>query len=181
MQGMGRDALSGRATPALLAVSSIVLVVDQVTKALVREFIPAGGTAAGTSADIVLLPGVLTLTHVRNTGAAFGMLAGSQPLFIAVGAVVVLTIAAYWWRAASHDLLEAGALGLVAGGALGNLIDRVANGRVTDFVDVHIWPVFNVADSAVVVGTALLLLHLWLRVRSQASKDEDEHEEARDS
>lgn len=131
----------------MLAVAAVVFVVvlDQVAKALVRASLKP-------ASPIVLVKRLLYLTHVRNTGAAFGLMPGQQSLFILTSVLVLAGIGLYWWRARPRSLVLALSLGLVAGGALGNLIDRIAFGRVTDFVDIRILPVFNFADMAIVTG-----------------------------
>ena len=131
--------------------------VDQGSKAVVRA-----GMVEGASRQLV--PGLLNLTFVRNTGAAFGLFPGFQPVFIATSVVVLIVIALYWRRSRPTAWPMVVALGLIAGGAVGNLIDRALIGRVTDmfefaFVD---FPVFNVADSAIIVGVAILVLRLLL-------------------
>jgi signal peptidase II len=130
-----------------------VLIADQVTKALVR-----GSLAVGAS--VPFIDGFMSLTHVRNTGAAFGLFPGRMPVFIAIAMLVLGGIAWVWWRLKPRSAWVVVALGLVAGGATGNLIDRVLAGRVTDFFDVGWWPVFNIADIALDVGVAVLLV--WL-------------------
>lgn len=108
-----------------------------------------------------LLGDWLHLTHVRNTGAAFGLFGGQAlPLaLISIG----LFIGLFFWRDQLRNLGSWGnlALALIAGGAIGNLFDRLAYGYVIDFLDLRVWPVFNLADSAVVVGAAVLILALW--------------------
>lgn len=153
---MGRVALNPtrRATFVLLLCASGVLIIDQVTKALARATLGPPGAAART---VALIPGVLELTYVRNTGAAFGLLPGRQPVFMVVSVLVVLVVAGYWAIVRPRSLWLAVALGLAGGGALGNLIDRFSSGRVTDFIDIQVLPVFNVADSGIVVGTIMLV------------------------
>jgi signal peptidase II len=132
---------------------------DRVTKLWVE------GSLAGRP-PIRVIPGVLQLTYTTNSGGAFG-LGQSAPLLFAGATIVVAGVIV----AASLRLgkpLVAVALGLVLGGALGNLTDRAFNGsglsgRVTDFIDFRVWPVFNVADSAIVVGAVLLALSSVLR------------------
>lgn len=130
-----------------------VLIADQVTKALVRAKLAVG-------ASVPLIDGFMDLTHVRNTGAAFGLFPGRMPVFIGIATLVLVGIGWVWWRFKPRSTWAVLALGLVAGGATGNLIDRVTVGRVTDFFDVGWWPVFNVADIALDVGVAVLLV--WL-------------------
>lgn len=139
-----------------LTVTAIVVALDQFTKYLVVARMAYGDA-------ITLIPGILQLTHVRNFGAAFGLFAGQRLLFF--GAALVIVAAFIFLR---NEILKAGHLavvasGLVLGGALGNLIDRVRYGYVVDFFDLGFWPVFNVADSAIVVG-AIVLAIMIIRV-----------------
>ena len=147
-----------------------VIALDQVTKAVALDHL-----ALGVPLDV--LPGWLSLTLVMNPGLAFGML-GSVPAawrwVVALLSIVALAVLA---RVAIRVLPTGGwpgfvAVGLIFGGAVGNLIDRVRFGAVVDFVDLHWrgyhWPAFNVADSAISVGVALLALRL-LSTRSASS------------
>lgn len=144
-----------RSRPALrLAITAgTVLVVDQASKAAVRHWLPLGASRP-------LLDGVLALTHVRNTGAAFGIFPGAMAWFMLAAVVVLAGIAFVWWRHAPSDPWTVVALGLIAGGAAGNLIDRALLGGVTDFFDLRVWPVFNVADVALDVGVAIVVVRL---------------------
>ena len=117
-----------------------------------------------------MIPGVLTLRFTENSGGAFSIGQSAPWFFVAVSAIVSLAIVVTAFRHA--DRIAAAGLGLVLGGALGNLTDRAIRGpgfggHVIDFVDLHVWPVFNVADSAVVVG-ALLVAWRGLRVGRSA-------------
>jgi signal peptidase II len=137
------------------AVAATVLLVDQLTKLLVR----ADLSPAGTSVPVI--GNLLRLTFTRNEGAAFGMLAGGRALFIPVHIIVLVCIAGYVIRRRPERPWLIVALGLVAGGALGNLVDRAVLGFVTDFIQIPFdFPVFNIADSAIVVGVAMLVW--WL-------------------
>jgi signal peptidase II len=138
-------------------VAAIVLVVDQLSKALVLTFLAPGAPHA----EIVIVPGLLRLYYVENTGAAFGLFQGKNPLlaFLAFGVVVALVV---WFRELVRFWLGALALGLQLGGAVGNLIDRFRHGFVVDFIDFSFWPTFNVADSAITIGV-LMLLYVLLR------------------
>jgi signal peptidase II len=114
-----------------------------------------------------VVPGFFNLTFVTNTGAAFGLLAGRetafrQAFFVGVS-IVALAALAFAYRQFRHQgRLAVTALGLIAGGAVGNLIDRLRFGRVIDFLDVYVglyhWPAFNVADAAITIGAGLLIL-----------------------
>lgn len=134
---------------AFAAIVAAVVAIDQATKAAVRA-------SMDVYEQIPVIDGVLWLTHIENTGAAFGMLRGRQWFLIAT-AVAMLAVVAY---VVLTVRLESGwartALALVSGGAIGNLIDRVGAGAVTDFFDLGWFPVFNVADIALDVGVAIL-------------------------
>ena len=124
-----------------------VLAVDQFTKALVR-----GGIDRGSEDPI--LPG-LELVHVRNEGVAFGIAAGGKTLVIALISVALLALTLYFARHASTPLIWL-PTGLLVGGALGNIFDRVRDGAVTDFLKIPAWPAFNVADIAITLGVIAL-------------------------
>lgn len=106
-----------------------------------------------------VLPGILSITYVENTGAAFSLFTQYTSLLIIVSTLVIALVGWLAWQSKSAKIRFA--LGLVLGGALGNLVDRALRGAVVDFIDLHIWPVFNVADIAIVCGVAILA-YLWL-------------------
>lgn len=140
---------------ALVSLAALVFAVDQGTKALVRARL-AGGP--------VRLPGgFVSLDFTRNTGAAFSLFPSGGLLLAIVGGVVCVGILLLYPRVAHGSPGVRLALGLVLGGALGNLADRVRMGYVTDFIDLHWWPVFNLADSSIFIGVLLLLLYPLLR------------------
>jgi signal peptidase II len=148
-----------------------VVVVDQVTKAIIRETLPLGESRS-------LIANFLDLTHVHNTGAAFGLLNAAdfpyKPLvMISIAAVALVAIAAYATQLGFHERLARFGLALILGGAFGNLIDRAVAGHVVDFVDVywrttHFWA-FNVADAAITIGAILVLLDMIGLGRRHAS------------
>jgi signal peptidase II len=114
-----------------------------------------------------IIPGLFNLVYVTNTGAAFSMLADVDSpwrhyFFVVVGLIACAGLTLYYHRFGNRRRVYAIALGLIAGGALGNLIDRLRFGAVVDFLDFHLaghhWPAFNVADSAICVGAALFLI-----------------------
>ncbi len=129
----------------LLGTLAATVAVDQLTKAIARALLDP-------SQSVPVIEGVFHLTHVRNTGAAFGLMPGQRTLFIVTSTLVLAAIGLYWWRVRPKGVLLSISLGLIAGGAIGNLIDRVIAGRVTDFFDLQIWPVFNIADTSIVFG-----------------------------
>ena len=155
----------------VLAFLAIVLG-DQLTKGLVDRSFELHESRP-------LVDGLLSLTYVRNRGAAFGLMSGADlpfqsHLLAGLSVAALLAIAAYAWRLSSEERLARLSLMLILAGATGNLICRVRWGYVIDFVDVywgtHHWPAFNVADSAITVGVALLLLDI-LRTPAAASRD----------
>ena len=136
--------------------SAVIVILDQITKALIVNTF-----SRGQSKEII--PGLFDLCHTRNTGVVFGMFPGRSWLFAALTlAAIVILVLLVRSLEDSASRWQYVAYGLIIGGATGNLIDRVRVGSVTDFLDFYIgrfhWPAFNVADSAVCVGVAFLLL-----------------------
>jgi signal peptidase II len=130
-----------------------VYAVDRVTKILAEDRLP--------DHPVKLIPGVLHLTYTTNPGGAFGVFGNAPYLFLAATLVVCVAIVVAS-LSVTHRTLAIG-LGMVLGGALGNLTDRIVrgdglDGRVIDFIDFRIWPVFNLADAAIVIGAGLILL-----------------------
>jgi signal peptidase II len=150
------------ARPCELGAMALIVIVDQISKLIVRQSLPLGESRN-------IIPGFLDLTHVQNTGAAFGLLNSVdfayKPFFmIGVAAIALVAIAAYGTQLGFQDRLARFGLALILGGAFGNLIDRAAAGHVVDFVDVywsdvHFWA-FNVADAAITVGAIFVLLDM---------------------
>jgi len=144
---------------ALLAVASAAVVADQLTKQVVGRTL-----AVGERVDLV---GPLSLHHVENSGIAFGLFASRTTIVIGVTAAAVAWMLWFFARGGRrHPILPVG-LGLVLGGSIANLVDRVRLGRVTDFLDFESWPAFNLADTFIVVGVALLFGALVLADRSK--------------
>ncbi|MDA0353388.1 MAG: signal peptidase II [Chloroflexi bacterium] len=146
--------LTDRLAP-LLLVAAVVFAIDQVTKALIRGWLAEGER---WPSDFTLLQ----ISHVENSGAAFGMLQGAGPLLIVTTSAAIALIALTMLRAESYPRSHLYMLAMILGGAIGNLTDRIARGSVTDFIDPTHYPSFNIADSAIVIGvSALLLLTLF--------------------
>ncbi|MBU1670905.1 MAG: signal peptidase II [Actinobacteria bacterium] len=158
----------GRKVFALVVSVAAVILLDQASKAALVASLEPGRS-------VTVIPRVLDLTHTTNTGAAFGLLQGSSGLVVMFALLVVTTLLVwfFWTREGRHLLMFVG-LGLVVGGALGNLVDRLFRGRVIDFIDFKWWPVFNVADIAIVVGVGLIVLRtaldLFAEQREQSEK-----------
>jgi signal peptidase II len=136
--------------------AALVTLADQLSKEWVRSYPPG---------DTIARLGFLRLVHVSNTGGVFGLFQGQSFALTIVAFIGIAVVLALVFFAERHlpyliGLPGATALGLVLGGTMGNLIDRLRFGSVTDFIDFVVWPAFNVADSAVVVGTALMAFHL---------------------
>ncbi len=154
-------------------IAAIVLLLDQTTKAWVRVHIPFGGALY----PLPFARSFFRLTHLTNTGVAFGFLRDSSFLFVIIAAVILLTILLYVRHLPWERPLIQVAAGLQLGGALGNLFDRVIRGHVTDFLDFYVrwkgkvyhYPPFNVADASIVVGVALLIVCLWREEKRLAS------------
>lgn len=139
-------------------VLALVLAVDQITKALVRRDIALGE-------EDPILP-ALKLVHVRNDGVAFGIDVGGAALLIVVIALALTALLVYFARHATRPWMWL-PTGLLVGGAVGNLIDRIHQGHVTDFLKFPKWPAFNVADVAITVGVIALLLVIELNDRRE--------------
>jgi len=151
--------MSSRTGAVLLAsVAATVLVLDQATKWAVRGWLPRGG--AWPASD-TLVGRFFSFTHVHNTGVAFGLGQGRSDLFVLVAFAVVGALVVYQARLPADERWLRLAIGLQVGGAVGNLLDRLRLGHVTDFFDFKFWPVFNVADSAIVVGVLMMAWHFW--------------------
>ena len=142
----------------LVAVAVAAIVADQVTKHVV--------TSTLSIDESVHVIGPLSIHHVQNTGIAFGFFAGATSIVTIVTALAVAWMLVFFARSgARHPVLPA-ALGLLAGGSISNLADRVRLGHVTDFIDFSYWPAFNLADSFIVVGVVILLAALVAADRS---------------
>jgi signal peptidase II len=156
--------------PSLLITAVVIIVVDQATKTMIGASIPL-------YESVTIIPGFLDFTHVRNTGAAFGLLNTTDlPMkglvMVTMALVAIVAIGAYGATLRADERIARAGLALVLGGALGNLIDRARLGYVLDFVDVysgnwHFWA-FNVADAAISAGAVLVIFDL-LGLRRHAS------------
>jgi signal peptidase II len=145
-----------------LVIALLVVLLDRWSKYVVAKRI-------ALYSHIQIIPGFFRLTHTENTGAAFSLFADSPSpwktgMLIAFSAIALVVVSVLLWRNHHAHLLTGIALSLIMGGALGNLWDRVLSGRVVDFLLFYVkryqWPVFNLADSAIVVGAGLLILEI---------------------
>jgi signal peptidase II len=146
-------------------IAGAIVALDQLTKALILHLLPEGSS-------VPVIPGVLLLTHVRNPGTAFGLLRGSGPLLTVITLVAIAFIISYWCYVRRSGLRRAPllllGLALPLGGALGNLADRVRLKHVVDFIDFRVWPVFNVADSAITIGACLVAYYFFVIQEARA-------------
>jgi len=157
-------------------IAACVFGLDRVTKLLIREYMSLEDV-------IAVVPGFFNVVHTENRGIAFGLMSGGDVewrsfFLIGLTALILAFVGAVLWQSSPGGMaasrLSRLGLSLVLGGALGNFYDRLLNGGVTDFLDFHAgeyhWPAFNVADSGITVGAALVLVDLWLARRGPASK-----------
>jgi signal peptidase II len=131
------------------ALSAIIVATDQLTKAVVMARIPPGASER-------VIGRFLSLTPTTNTGGAFSLFQARNGAFVAIAFVAIAAIVIAYQRYQRRDLWASAALSLALGGAIGNLIDRLRFHYVQDFFDIHVWPIFNIADSAITCGIVIL-------------------------
>lgn len=149
----------------MIVVAGALIALDQWTKWLVQTNLPLNGTWLPESLE--WLSPYARIVHWQNTGAAFGMFQNGSMIFAAFAFIVIGAIVYYFPQVEKHDWSLRLAMSMQLAGASGNLIDRLLhNGRVTDFISVGTFPVFNVADASISVGTVVLLLGVYLQERA---------------
>jgi signal peptidase II len=153
----------------VLSVAAIALLLDQITKWYIRRTV-------SLYESVAVIDSIFHITHVRNSGGAFGLFAGASqalrlPFFLVVSVIAVSVLMFFVRRVEPGQRLLLFALGSILGGALGNFVDRMVSGEVTDFLDFHwhgwYWPAFNVADSCISVGMLVVVFYSLL-VRDEA-------------
>ena len=150
----------------LFGIAGIVVALDQWTKWLIRENLPFA--SQWLPEEMAWLLPFARLVHWQNTGAAFGMFQNGSLVFTVLAFIVIGVILYYYPKIESEGWLFRFALSLQLAGALGNLIDRLTQeGKVTDFISVGTFPVFNIADLAISIGTVALILGVWLSERAE--------------
>ena len=166
--------LSGKWIKAGLSAALVVLA-DQLSKYAVWVWL-------APHKHVAVIPGLFDLTMAMNTGVAFGMMSGEKTVIRVIGLIVValfaLGVIIYLIHTVgAGERLFLFGLSLIAGGALGNMVDRIRLGAVIDFLDVYIgpyhWPAFNVADAGITVGTGLILIHMWRAWRREAARERE--------
>jgi len=149
----------------IFTIAALIVALDQWTKWLVRVNIPIGGTWLPESLE--WLSPYARIVHWYNTGAAFGMFQNASMVFTVLAFIVIAAIIYYYPHVENADWSLRLAMSMQLGGAIGNLVDRLTLGRVTDFLSVGTFPVFNVADASISVGAVVLLLGVWLMERKE--------------
>lgn len=153
-----------------LFLSLVVLTLDQWTKWWVERALPL-------HVPHQVIPGFLAFTHVKNTGVAFGLFAAHGSLWptvalTVVGVAALVVVGVYFWKTPTEEHRLLLALSLILGGAIGNLIDRIAAGEVTDFLDAYYkdyhWHTFNIADSAITIGICLMAIDIFIPRRDRS-------------
>ena len=157
----------------LILIAGSVVLLDQITKYIVRINLPLGQVYHPE----LWLSQYIRIVHWKNTGAAFGIFQNMGGVFTILSFVVAIVIFIYYPQVPRKDWPVRIAMGLLLGGATGNLIDRLARGYVTDFVSVGSFPVFNVADASISTGVVILFIGMWLQER-EAKSQESRLEEA---
>ncbi|MBW2989846.1 signal peptidase II, partial [Candidatus Woesearchaeota archaeon] len=142
-----------RGASTIFCISFLVVILDQAVKYLISRYM-------GLHQSIPLIPNMLHLTYIRNTGAGFGILKGRNISLIFISIAVISIILFYLKKIIAEKQINI-PVALVLGGAVGNLIDRIFIGHVIDFIDFRVWPAFNIADSAITIGAVWLMIYFW--------------------
>ncbi|MEN8236348.1 MAG: signal peptidase II [Pseudomonadota bacterium] len=150
-----------------LIIAFVILIMDQVTKWLVLD-------ALSDLKRVVIVPGFFDFSLAWNRGVSFSMFSSSAEFmpWVLSGIAILIVLGLLWWLAKVDTLMVSCGIGMIIGGAVGNLIDRLRFGAVVDFLDFYLvgyhWPTFNIADCAVTVGVGLILLDSWLMSKQSA-------------
>ncbi len=139
---------------AIFLTALLIALLDQLTKFLIRQTFQINQSKS-------IIKNFLHLTYVNNTGSAFGLFKGFNLFFILLSIIVILVILYNIKKIKENEKAMQFSVGLLLGGTIGNLIDRLVYGFVIDFIDFRIWPVFNIADSAVTISIVFLIVLLW--------------------
>jgi signal peptidase II len=147
--------------PHLLGMSSLIAFLDQITKWIVINFLDL-------HESVQVIPGIVSMTRIHNSGIAFGLFPGLSNLFMIITLVSMLVVVYFYLSVEPRGVLLTVGCALILGGALGNLIDRFRFGYVVDFINFSFWPAFNIADSSVSIGVALLLVTFFREKKGPA-------------
>ena len=138
----------------IFSTALIILLLDQLTKFIIRVNFQL-------NESIPVIKNIFHFTYITNTGSAFGLFKGLNILFILFSLVVIAVTLYFLGKIKENERMIQLSVGLLLGGTLGNLVDRLFHGAVTDFLDFRVWPVFNVADSAITISVTMLIILLW--------------------
>ena len=144
----------GRKNILIFSTALFAVILDQLTKYIIKQNFQL-------NQSIPIIKNLLHITYITNTGSAFGLFKGLNWFFVLFSVIVIIAIFYYLKKIVKNEKLLQFAVGLLLGGTIGNLIDRIAYGAVVDFIDFRVWPVFNIADSAVTISVILLVVLLW--------------------
>ncbi len=136
-----------------IGLTLFIIILDQASKFIIRKNLQLFESRP-------VIKGIFHLTRVHNTGAAFGILKGHTGLFLMLGIILLFLVYRYFEKLIADDAVKAIIFACIVGGAIGNFIDRFAFGYVVDFLDFRIWPVFNVADTAITIAVIAYIVHL---------------------
>ena len=154
----------------LIAIAGTIAIVDQLTKNAVRKSLVYGESWM----PLEWLAPYARILHIQNTGAAFGMFKDGSLIFTGLAVLVTIFILYYFPQVPKEEWPLRLAMGMQMGGALGNLIDRLQFGHVTDFISIGNFPIFNIADSSISVGAAVLILGIWISERKAKKENQEE-------
>ncbi len=143
-----------------------VIALDQIIK-----YVIATNMFVGES--IPIIPQVLHLTYILNAGAAFGILANQRYFFIAIAAILIIITIYFYPQIQRLSRTFQIAIAMLLSGAIGNMIDRIATGKVVDYIDIRIWPIFNLADIAIVLGCIIIIYELLFKNSNTAKKQKN--------
>lgn len=157
-----------------ISLALFAVVLDQVTKILAVKYLMPVDT-------VPIIKSVLHLTYLENTGAAFGSLKNSRWVFLAVSTFAIIALVFYMFRFKPKNRVLSAGLAFIIGGGIGNMIDRIAKGYVVDFVDFRLvnFAVFNVADSFVCVGAALVIIYIFFFAEKEDKNAKNEKKESK--
>jgi len=152
----------------LVSIAGLVIFLDQITKQIIRTYLSLGQVYRPD----LWLSEYARIVHWKNTGAAFGLFQNMGGVFTILSFVVAAVIIAYYPQVPFKDWTVRIAMGLLLGGAIGNLIDRLNQGHVTDFISVGSFPVFNIADASISTGVVILFFGMWMQEREAKSQEQ---------
>jgi signal peptidase II len=155
-ESLGRFVFTAMIT--LFFTAAALFLIDQISKFLIQKFI-------SLEQSIPIIQGIFHITIVHNKGAAFGLFKEQTIALIIISIAAVVLFPLFYKSSVKHSRLAAISLGMIAGGACGNLVDRLRFGYVVDFLDFRVWPVFNIADAAITIGAVMLAICLIKRKR----------------